>query len=68
MKSYFEYSLILEKNGGILPSELVEEGGELSENAYAKAVLEKGEKGAQEGLRRSVATIAENDEKIDSLV
>jgi len=64
IRAYFAYTQVLEKNAGADIAKLV--SGELSGNAYAQAVLNQGEKAAQEELRKGVNQIDANGEIIDS--
>jgi hypothetical protein len=66
MKDYFAYTQAIEKNKGISLAKLAEQGSELYDNAYVKAVLDKGEKEAQAELRQSVVAISANGEIIRS--
>ena len=64
MQDYFAYTQFIEKSvaEAIDLAKLVEQGGALFENSYAKIVLDKGEKEAQKKLRQSVVAISENGE------
>ena len=66
-RDYFVYTQTMEENPGVdLASLADEEGGTLFENTYARAVLDNGEKNAQEGLRAGIVQIAANGEIIRS--
>jgi len=65
MRDYFAYTQVMEKQAASVDlAKLVDQGGELFENTYARAVLDKGEQTAQTELRNSVVQIAANGEII----
>ena len=66
MRDYFEYTQVMEDSAGIDLETLADEGGELFENTYARAVLSKGEQEAQAALRQGAVQIAANGEIIRS--
>jgi len=66
MRDYFAYSQAMEDNKGANLTDLVHQGSELYDNAYAKAVMQKGERTAQIELRRGAIHIAANGEIIRS--
>jgi hypothetical protein len=67
MSDYFDYTQAIEMQmENIDIAKLTAYGGALSDNAYARAVLDKGEIVAQKELRNSVIQIAANGEIIRS--
>jgi hypothetical protein len=62
MRDYFEYTLTMEKSGGVSLDSLVSQGGQLFENTYARSVASKGEAAAQSELRQGAVQIAANGE------
>lgn len=66
MKEYMEYSMVRSRNVGVDLATLMNEGSELYNNSYARAVAENGEEKAESMLRNAVATINENGEIIRS--
>ena len=64
MRDYMEYTLVVNKNRGVDLESLMQEGGELYDNAYAQDVARNGEEAADARLRQMTTRIAENGEII----
>lgn len=64
MRDYMEYTLVRNKNRGVDLESLMQEGGELYDNAYAQDVARNGEEAADARLRQMTTRIAENGEII----
>ena len=66
MRAYMEYTLIRGQNKGVDLESLMNEGSELYNNSYARAVRNNGEEFADSMIRQATTTIAANGEIIRS--
>ncbi len=64
MRDYMAYTMVRSKNKDVALENLMNEGGELYNNSYARLVLENGEEAAEQTLSESATRIAENGEMV----
>lgn len=66
MQDYMEYTLVRNQNRGVDLETLMGQGSALYNNSFAQSVKANGEEAAEQMLRRSTTTIAQNGEIIRS--